>query len=76
MHSQQLLYREHRLAGKKNHKTEMAHKYILRVTAGPANDPKLHKVVPVNSPVPLSIESDLIDIDLNVRIQVCIGPYP
>ncbi|KIN02290.1 hypothetical protein OIDMADRAFT_197413 [Oidiodendron maius Zn] len=47
----------------------MAHNYILRVTAGPANDPKLHKVVPVNSPVPLSIESDLIDIDLNVRIQ-------
>lgn len=55
--------------------TEMAHNYTLRVTAGSAYDPKSHRIVPVNTPAPLSIESHLIKLDLNVRIQVC-QPFP
>jgi len=48
----------------------MAHNYILQVTAGPSYDPKTHKIVAVNTPEPLSISSDLMDIELNVRVQV------
>ena len=48
----------------------MAHNYTLRVTAGSQYDPKSHKIVPVNTAAPVSIQSDLIDVDLNVRIQV------
>jgi hypothetical protein len=60
------------LQGKKRDVADMAHNYSLRVTAGPAYDPKLHKIVPVNTPAPMRIESDLINVDLNVRIQVCL----
>jgi hypothetical protein len=48
----------------------MAHNYILQVTAGPEYDIKTHTVVPVNSATPVSIDSDLVSVDLNVRIQV------
>lgn len=48
----------------------MAHNYTLCVTAGSEYDPKSHKIVPVNTPAPVSIQSELIDVDLNVRIQV------
>lgn len=48
----------------------MAHNYILQVTAGSEYDIKTHKVVPVNSATPVSIDSDLVSVDLNVRIQV------
>ncbi|RKF56310.1 putative f-box domain containing protein [Erysiphe neolycopersici] len=51
----------------------MADKYLLQVTAGPSYDPTQHQVVSVNSPKPLSIESDLISVDLNVRIQAYRG---
>ncbi|KAH8816492.1 hypothetical protein F5884DRAFT_725640 [Xylogone sp. PMI_703] len=47
----------------------MAHNYILQVTAGHEYDTKTHKIVPVNQPSPVSISSDLIDADVNVRIQ-------
>lgn len=47
----------------------MAHNYILQVTAGPSYDSKSHKVVAVNTAEPLSISSDAIDIQLNVRVQ-------
>ncbi|KAI0169387.1 DUF1769-domain-containing protein [Hypoxylon sp. FL1284] len=47
----------------------MAEKYIIRVTAGPDYDLDKHVVVPVNSHELIRISSDLIDADLNVRIQ-------
>ncbi|KAI9743569.1 MAG: hypothetical protein M1818_002884 [Claussenomyces sp. TS43310] len=47
----------------------MAHNYILRVTAGSSYDPSTHSVVAVNTAKPLRISSDLVDVDLNVRIQ-------
>jgi hypothetical protein len=56
-------------------KGDMAHNYTLRVTAGSEYDPKSHKIVPVNTATPVSIQSELIDVDLNVRIQVC-PPFP
>ena len=49
----------------------MAHNYILQVTAGSEYDVKTHTVVPVNSPTAVSIDSELMSVDLNVRIQVC-----
>ncbi|TVY37487.1 UPF0590 protein [Lachnellula occidentalis] len=48
----------------------MAHNYILQVTAGSEYDIAKHQIVPVNSPKPVSISSELIDVDLNVRVQV------
>ncbi|POS82799.1 hypothetical protein EPUL_005850 [Erysiphe pulchra] len=51
----------------------MAEKYLLQVTAGPSYDLTQHQVVPVNSPKPLAIESELISVDLNVRIQAYQG---
>lgn len=48
----------------------MAHNYILRVTAGKSYDPKDHKVVAVNTAEPMSISSEHMDIELNVRVQV------
>lgn len=51
----------------------MAHNYILQVTAGSTYDLKDHKVVAVNTAEPLSISSAHMDIDLNVRIQVCLA---
>ncbi|KAL3421086.1 DUF1769 domain-containing protein [Phlyctema vagabunda] len=47
----------------------MAHNYVLRVTAGSEYDLKNHQVVPVNSPQVVSIESQHMSIDLNVRVQ-------
>ncbi|KAI1464123.1 DUF1769-domain-containing protein [Daldinia caldariorum] len=47
----------------------MAEKYIIQVTAGSDYDPDRHVVVPVNTHEPVKISSDLVDIDLNVRVQ-------
>ncbi|KAK4237521.1 hypothetical protein C8A03DRAFT_15931 [Achaetomium macrosporum] len=47
----------------------MADKYIIRVTAGPGYDLASHVEVPVNSAKPVHISSDLIETDLNVRVQ-------
>ncbi|KAI8961151.1 DUF1769-domain-containing protein [Daldinia sp. FL1419] len=47
----------------------MAERYVIRVTAGPDYDLDKHVVVPVNSHEPVKISSELIDIDLNVRVQ-------
>ncbi|KAI0882351.1 DUF1769-domain-containing protein [Annulohypoxylon maeteangense] len=47
----------------------MADKYIIRVTAGSDYDLDRHIVVPVNSHEPIKISSDLIDAELNVRVQ-------
>jgi hypothetical protein len=47
----------------------MADKYIIRVTAGPDYDLASHVEVPVNSPEPVHIASDLIEADLNVRVH-------
>ncbi|KAM0424241.1 hypothetical protein ACHAPT_010613 [Fusarium lateritium] len=43
--------------------------YILRVTAGPDYDAKHQVEVPINTTEPITIKSDLADIELNVRIQ-------
>lgn len=48
----------------------MANNYILQVTAGSEYDVKTHKIVPVNTATPVSIDTDLMSVDLNVRIQV------
>lgn len=48
---------------------KMADKYILRVTAGPTYDLADHQEVAVNTANPTKIATDLMDIDLNVRIQ-------
>lgn len=47
----------------------MAEKYIIRVTAGSSYDVDSHQVVPVNSPELTKISNDLMDIELNVRVQ-------
>lgn len=47
----------------------MADKYILRVTAGPTYDLADHTEVPVNSPTPVKISTEHMDVELNVRIQ-------
>lgn len=47
----------------------MAEKYTLRVTAGPTYDIADHVEVPVNKASPVRISTELMDIDLNVRIQ-------
>ncbi|KAK7961929.1 uncharacterized protein PG986_002754 [Apiospora aurea] len=46
-----------------------AEKYILRVTAGSSYDVDTHEVVPVNSPEPLKVSNDFMDVELNVRVQ-------
>lgn len=45
-----------------------AHKYRLKVTAGPVHDSKTHQVVPVNGET-LRIENDHAIVSLCVRIQ-------
>jgi hypothetical protein len=50
----------------------MADNYILRVTTGTEYDLKTHKIVPVNEETPVTIESELCKVELNVRIQVCL----
>jgi hypothetical protein len=53
-------------------KANMAHNYILQVTAGHEYDISTHQIVPVNSATPITIKSELLEVDLNVRIQVCL----
>ena len=48
----------------------MAHNYVLQVSAGSEYDIKTHKIVPVNQSTPITIDSEHINVDLNVRIQV------
>lgn len=47
----------------------MADKYIIRVTAGSDYDINNHVVVPVNCHETVRISTDLIDAELNVRVQ-------
>lgn len=47
----------------------MAEKYIVRVTAGPDYDIDQHIVVPVNSHEPVKISNELVDAEINVRVQ-------
>lgn len=47
----------------------MADKYVLRVTAGPEYDVDKHVQVHVNTPEPIKITSEHMDIELNVRVQ-------
>lgn len=47
----------------------MADKYILRVTAGPTYKLADHTEVHVNSPTPVKISTEHMDVELNVRIQ-------
>ncbi|KAF4630678.1 hypothetical protein G7Y89_g7456 [Cudoniella acicularis] len=47
----------------------MAHNYILQVTAGSEYDITQHQIVPVNHSKPITIESEHMSVDLNVRIQ-------
>ncbi|KAK4225420.1 hypothetical protein QBC38DRAFT_264290 [Podospora fimiseda] len=47
----------------------MTDKYIIRVTAGPDYDMSCQTEVAVNSPNPLKISSDLIDVELNVKVK-------
>jgi len=47
----------------------MAHNYVLQVSAGSEYDIKTHKIVPVNQSTPITIDSEHINVDLNVRIQ-------
>lgn len=47
----------------------MAEKYTLRVTAGPTYDLADHVEVPVNKSKPIRISTELMDVELNVRIQ-------
>ncbi|KAI1874718.1 hypothetical protein JX265_004926 [Neoarthrinium moseri] len=47
----------------------MAEKYVIRVTAGSNYDVDEHQIVPVNSPDLVKINNDLMDIELNVRVQ-------
>ncbi|KAH8650518.1 hypothetical protein BGZ60DRAFT_389160 [Tricladium varicosporioides] len=54
----------------------MAHNYILQVTAGSEYDITKHQIVPVNEPEPITIDSEHMSVDLNVRIQSYRGlPY-
>ncbi|PVH88149.1 DUF1769-domain-containing protein [Cadophora sp. DSE1049] len=54
----------------------MAHNYVLQVTAGSEYDIKTHKIVPVNQSTPITIDSEHINVDLNVRIQSYRGLPP
>lgn len=47
----------------------MAEKYIVRVTAGCSYDVDKHVVVPVNTAEPVRLSSELMDAELNVRVQ-------
>lgn len=47
----------------------MADKYILRVTAGPTYDLADHTEIPVNTSTPVKINTELIEAEVNVRIQ-------
>ncbi|KAF3762128.1 DUF1769-domain-containing protein [Cryphonectria parasitica EP155] len=47
----------------------MADKYVLRVTAGPTYDLTGHQEVPVNAPDLVKVSTELMDVELSVRIQ-------
>ncbi|CZS97603.1 uncharacterized protein RAG0_06593 [Rhynchosporium agropyri] len=47
----------------------MAHNYVLQVTTGSEYDIKTHKIVPVNQSRPITIDTEHITVDLNVRVQ-------
>ncbi|KAI0994973.1 hypothetical protein K3495_g13208 [Podosphaera aphanis] len=47
----------------------MAEKYLLQVTAGSSYDPADHQIVPVNVAEPITIDTEHITADLNVRIK-------
>ncbi|TVY36888.1 UPF0590 protein [Lachnellula subtilissima] len=47
----------------------MAHNYILQVTGGSEYDITKHQIVPVNNPKPITISSEFMDVELNVRVQ-------
>ncbi|KAI0414861.1 hypothetical protein F5X98DRAFT_348024 [Xylaria grammica] len=47
----------------------MAEKYIIRVTAGSDYDIDNHVIVPVNSDETVKVSNDLIDAEINVRVQ-------
>ncbi|PBP20061.1 hypothetical protein BUE80_DR009122 [Diplocarpon rosae] len=47
----------------------MAHNYVLQVTAGSAYDITTHQIVPVNDAKSVTIDTEHINVDLNVRIQ-------
>ncbi|KAI0003476.1 DUF1769-domain-containing protein [Xylariaceae sp. FL0662B] len=47
----------------------MADKYIIQVTAGPNYDLDQHVIVPVNTHEPVRITNQLVDAELNVRVQ-------
>ncbi|KAK5636946.1 hypothetical protein RRF57_012658 [Xylaria bambusicola] len=47
----------------------MAGKYVIRVTAGSDYDNDNHVLVPVNSPETVKISNDLVDAEINVRVQ-------
>jgi hypothetical protein len=47
----------------------MTDKYLMRVTAGTSYDMKDQVEVPINTSKPLKISNELMDIELNVRIQ-------
>lgn len=47
----------------------MAEKYITRVTAGATYDVASHTEVPVNMPKQVKISTELMDVEVNVRIQ-------
>lgn len=59
-----------READSEAHDCKMAHNYILQVTAGSEYDITKHQVVPVNESTPITIDSEHVSVDLNVRIQV------
>ncbi|KAF2230341.1 DUF1769-domain-containing protein [Viridothelium virens] len=47
----------------------MAHRFVLRVTGGPAYDPSTHTTIPVNSQKPTKISNEHIDATVDVNIQ-------
>ncbi len=47
----------------------MAERYTIRVTAGETYDVGNHAEVPVNTPTPVKISTDLIEAELNVRVH-------
>ncbi|KAL9095913.1 MAG: hypothetical protein Q9165_001911 [Trypethelium subeluteriae] len=47
----------------------MAHRFVLRVTGGPAYDPSTHTTIPVNSQRPTKISNKHIDATVDVNIQ-------
>lgn len=55
---------------------KMAHNYILQVTAGSEYDITKHQIVPVNTPTPITIDSEHISVSLNVRIAEYRGLPP